>query len=82
MKIFISCLLFIILFGFSSCQKNLCPAYNGLTHDNQFNPNTENKEYASNKAKVEAKKKEQLSPKRSKRGKSSLFPKNYRVKSR
>ncbi len=71
--LFLLCLLATLTLG--ACQKNVCPAYNGLTHDNQFNPNVENKEYKNNKAKVDAKKKDQLSPKSSKRGKSSLFPK-------
>ena len=78
------CLAICTIIGFTSCQRNLCPAYNGLTHNNQFNPNIENKEYKSNKDKVEAeaKKNAELNPKSNKKGRSSLFPKGFRVRSR
>jgi len=81
MKLLIACLLLTITFAFSSCHRGpVCPAYNGLTHNNQFNPNVENKEYKSNKEKVEAKKKAELSRKKVKRGKSSLFPKGVKIR--
>ena len=74
---------FISLFSFSSCQTGpQCPAYNGLTYNDQYNPNLANKKYASNKDKVEAKKKAELNPKKMKKGRSSLFPKSFGVRSR
>lgn len=78
--IFLTCL---FILTFTSCQTGpQCPAYNGLTYNDQYNPNLTEKKYASNKAKVEAKKKAELNPKKTKRGRSSLFPKSFGVRSR
>ncbi len=83
MKLLSVCIIAIALFTFTSCHRGpVCPAYNGLTTNGQFNPNVENKEYASNKDKVEAKRKAELSPKTARPGKSSLFPKSFNVRSR
>ena len=73
------CLLLCVgLFSFSSCyQGPVCPAYNSVHSDRNYgyNPNNADRAEKNNKADIEAKKKAQLSPKRAKRGKTSLFPK-------
>lgn len=71
-------LLLIGTLSFSSCHQGpLCPAYNSVHSDKNYgyNPNNATRAEENNKADIEARKKAELSPKRSKRGKSSLFPK-------
>ena len=63
---------------FSSCHQGpLCPAYNSVHSDRNYanNPNNAHKTKKSNKADIEARKKSELSAKRYKKGRSSLFPK-------
>lgn len=79
------CLLFLFVFAisgsFTACHKGpSCPAYDGIDpgRQNQNNPNSEARKTGNNKADVEKKKKEQLSGKNSKPGRSNLFPKYMR----
>ena len=72
------CLLLIGMLAFSSCNQGpACPAYNSVHTDKNYgyNPNNAKRAADNNKADIEARKKAELSPKRSKRGKTSLFPK-------
>ena len=74
---YLACLI-VYCFLFSACHKGpLCPAYNSVHSDKNYayNPNNANRSDKNNKADVEAKKKAELSPKRAKRGRTSLFPK-------
>ena len=71
-------ILLIGILSFSSCHQGpACPAYNSVHTDKNYgyNPNNAARAEKDNKADIEARKKAELSPKRSKRGKSSLFPK-------
>ncbi len=75
---FIYVFIFVGLFSFCSCHQGpVCPAYNSVHSDRNYgyNPNNADRAEKNNKADIEARKKAELSPKRSKRGKTSLFPK-------
>jgi hypothetical protein len=68
----------VVLLSFTSCHQGpVCPAYNSVHSDRNYgyNPNNADRAEKNNKADIEARKKAELSPKRSKRGKTSLFPK-------
>jgi len=76
-------MLLVGMLTFSSCHQGpLCPAYNSVHTDKNYgyNPNNKARSEEDNKADIEARKKAELSPKRSKRGKTSLFPKGMRVR--
>ena len=78
MKLLAYCLLLIGVFALSSCHQGpLCPAYNSVHSSKNYgyNPNNSARAENNNKADIEARKKAEFSPNRSKRGRSSLFPK-------
>ena len=70
-------LLLVMLFISSCHQGPLCPAYNSVHSDRNYanNPNNAYKTKKNNKADIEARKKSELSAKRYKKGRTSLFPK-------
>ncbi|MFK7797708.1 MAG: hypothetical protein AB8E82_09650 [Aureispira sp.] len=74
-------ILLVTLATFSACNQGpACPAYNSVhnSRDYGYNPNNAARAKNDNKADIEAKKKAALSPKGTKRGKTSLFPKGMR----
>lgn len=78
MKAIALCLSFMIIVVISSCNQGpACPAYNSVHTDKNYayNPNNAERAKNDNKGDIEARKKAELSPKRSKKGKTSLFPK-------
>lgn len=78
MKLFSLFLIFAGILSFASCNQGpSCPAYNSVhnSKDYGYNPNNATRSKENNKADIEAKRKAALSPKASKRGKTSLFPK-------
>ena len=86
MKLLIIALTLTLGLGFSSCHKGpSCPAYKSVGN-NPFMVKPDEPggsgSAKDNKRKVEKKKKEQLSRKNSRAGRSSLFPKSFGVKSR